>query len=285
MASPQGSIYQAKCKTTGKVYIGQTQDTKCRDGKPYKYGIIGRWSDHVSSAHRISKTPLARAILEYGADDFELTPIELNIADNKLDEREAHWIAHYKATVPNGYNVMKHSRCKHRESSSIAEHYIKTTINVRISTVKRKGVSRLVYVYLDQTEGPSVRIVFGQGADATYEQTLEEAQEFAAYFAENGLDVSEEDAEDSLRKYREKIESLEDKTIEKIRIAKFNELVALYIKHDEGTLRICFGGKKISFEDACKTAHAVKNAIIEAHNTENIIVQDDVSRSATGGCP
>lgn len=285
MASPQGSIYQAKSKTTGKVYIGQTQDTKCRDGKPYKYGMIGRWSDHVSSAHRGAKTPLAQAILEYGADDFELTPIELNIADNKLDEHEAHWIAHYKATVPNGYNVMKHSRCKHRESSSIAEHYVKTTINVRISTVKRKGVSRLVYVYLDQTDAPSVRIVFGQGADATYEQALEEAQEFAAYFAENGLNVCEEDAEDRLRKYREKIESLDDKTIEKIRIAKFNELAALYIKHDEGNLRICFGGKKISFEDACKTAHAVKDAIVEAHNTENIIIQDDVSRSATGGCP
>lgn len=285
MASTQGSIYQAKSKTTGKVYIGQTQDTKCRDGKPYKYGMMGRWSDHVSSAHRGAKTPLAQAILEHGADDFELTAIEADVPDSKLDEREAHWIAQYKATVPNGYNVMKHSRCKHRETSSIAEHYIKTTTKVRLSTIKRKGVPKLVYVYLDQRDAPAARIVFGQGADATYTQALEEAHEFAACFAEKGLDVFEEDTEDDLRKYREKIDSLDDKNIEKIRIAKFNELVALYIKHDEGTLRICFGGKKVSFEDACKTANAVKDAIVEAHNTENIIIQDDVSRSATGGCP
>jgi hypothetical protein len=246
---------------------------------------MGRWSDHVSSAHRVAKTPLATAILENGADDFELTCLESNVPESQMDEREAHWIAHYKSTTPNGYNVMKHSRCKHRETSSIAKHYIPTTTKVRISTVKRKGEPKIVYVYLDQSnENPTVRLVFGQGADATYEEALAEAQEFAGHFVEHGLDICEEEKDDVLRKYRDKINSLDGNKIERIRIAKFNELVALYIKHNEGTLRICFGGKIVTFDDAYKIAQSVKNAIVETHNNDNIILQDDISKSATGGC-
>ena len=76
-----GSIYQAKSKTTNKIYVGQTQDTKTKDNKQYKYGVVGRWSDHVSSALRGSKTPLATTIQELGADDFELTCLETGIQE------------------------------------------------------------------------------------------------------------------------------------------------------------------------------------------------------------
>lgn len=277
-----GSIYQARSKSSGKCYIGQTQDTKERDGKPYRYGVSGRWSDHVSSAYRGAKTPLSQAILENGADDFELTVLEERIADEMLDEREAHWIATRKTTVPEGFNVMRHSRCKHRENSTLGDHYLPTTTKVRIASVKRGGVNKLVYVYLDQNEGEPARLAFGQGASANYADALLEAQEFATKFAEYGIDVYEEEPDDPFRKYREKIEAVRDKEVERIRIAKFNHLVALHIKHNEGVLRICFGGKTIALNDAYKTALRVKNLLMERH--KGAILQDDMSESATGDC-
>lgn len=279
-----GSIYQAKNKITNKAYIGQTQDFKERDGKPYRYGVSGRWSDHVSSAFRGAKTPLAQAILEHGSENFELTALESGVLDERLDEREAHWIATNKTNVPQGYNVMRHARCKHREHTTIADHYLPTTVSVRLTSVKRQGVNRLVYLYLDQEKGDPVRLVFGQAKTAKYEDALLEAQEFATIFAEEGVEVLEEEADDPLRKYQAKIDTLRTATLEKIRIAKFNDLVALHIKSSEGTLRMCFGGKKIKLEDAYETAIAVKDKILEMH-TENVLLEDDISKSATGGCP
>jgi len=270
-----GSIYQAKNKTTNKLYIGQTQDTKTKDEKQYKYGIAGRWSDHVSSAFRGSKTPLANAILEYGADDFELSCLEANVPDERLDEREAHWIQALDTVVPKGYNVMRHSRCKHREQTTIAEHYLPTTIKVRISPVNAKGVPKLVHVFLDQIEEEPVRIVFGQSTTSTFQEALLEAQEFVAIFAEHGIDVFEETVDDPLRKYQEKIEQFRGAVIERIRIANFNHLVSCHIKTSEGTFRICFGGKKISPDNAYITALAVKNKIMENSTNSNILVQDD----------
>ena len=277
----RGSIYQIRNKTTNKCYIGQTQNTKVREGKPYNYGVSGRWSDHVSSAFRGSKTPLSEAILEYGADDFDVTVLESELPEEMLDEREAHWIAHINTTVPNGYNVMRHSRCKHRESSTLADHYLPTTFRVRIASIKRGSVNKLVYVYLDQTDDTIVRLVFGQGKTSTYETALDEAQDFAAHFAENGIMICEEEDTDPLRKYRTKIDDLSDKHIERIRIAKFNHLVALHIKHNQGNTRICFGGKTIELKDAYETALRVKNILMEMHASASI--QDDLSESATGG--
>ena len=274
MAS-KGSIYQAKSKTTNKLYIGQTQDTKMKEDKQYKYGLAGRWSDHASSAFRGSKTPLANAILEYGADDFELTCLEAGVSEERLDEREAHWIKLLNTLVPNGYNVMRHSRCKHREQTTIAEHYLPTTIKVRLSPVNAKGVPKLIHVYLDQVDEDPVRLVFGQSGKTTFQEALVEAQEFIAIFAEHGIDIFEETSNDPLRKYQEKIEQFRGVAIERIRIANFNHLVSIHIKTPEETLRICFGGKKISPDNAYKLAVAVKDKIIETNTNNNILVQDD----------
>lgn len=277
-----GSIYQIRNIITGKLYIGQTQDTKTRDGISYKYGISGRWSDHVSSAFRGAKTPLAEAICTHGADDFEVTCLERNVDERNLDEREAHWIAHYNTTVPDGYNVMKHSRCKHRNDTTIADHYIETTTKVRINSVKRNGTLRIVHVYLDQEDKDPVRFVFGQGKDSTFETAYEEAQRFVVPFAERGVEIFAEESDDPLRKYREKIEQFWNVSVERIRIAPFNHLIALHVKTSDSNTRICFGGKTVSKEKAYEIAQAVKDEIIIRHPDAK--VQDDVSRSATGGC-
>jgi hypothetical protein len=277
-----GSIYKAKNKTSGKEYIGQTQNTKTRDEKPYRYGISGRWSDHVSSAFRGAKTPLAKAILEFGADDFELTCLEKDLPENTLDEREAHWIATLNTIIPHGYNVMRHSRCKHREHTTLAEHYLPTTNKVRITSIKSGGAPKIIYVYLDQKKADPVRITFGQSATCDYAKALEEAKDFAARFAEEGIDIVEEIADDPLRKYREKIEETRTLEVKSLRIAKFNSLVALYIKHKDGMMRMCFGGKTVKHEDAYKTAKLIKDSILEIHATASF--EDSLSMSATGDC-
>jgi hypothetical protein len=165
----------------------------------------------------------------------------------------------------------------------LAEHYLPTTTKVRLSVIKAKGNPKLVYVYLDQGEKEAVRLVFGQSAQSSFEEAMEEAQKFAAIFAEKGIDVFEEDIKDPLHKYTEKIEQLRYTTIERIRVAKFNHLVALHIKTSDGTQRMCFGGKTISPTDAYKIATNVKNKIMETHT--NVLLEDNMSKSATGDCP
>lgn len=278
----KGSIYQAKSKTSGKSYVGQTQDLKEREGKPYKYGVVGRWSDHVSSAFRGAKTPLATAIIEYGAEDFELTSLEVGVDSNRLDEREAHWMTVVGSLVPVGYNVMRHARCKHRVDTTLAQHYLPTTTKVRISPIKQKGVYKLVYVMLEQKDAPDVRLVFGQKEGSTFEEAVEDAEEFATIFALEGIEVDQEEPDDPLRKYRASIISYRGKTVERLRLCKFNTLVALHIKTSESTRRMCFGGKTICLEDAYKTAMAVKNALEKECKVEVFV--NDLSESATGDC-
>jgi hypothetical protein len=209
--------------------------------------------------------------------------MEKDVALEHLDEREAHWITELRSTVPNGYNVMRHSRCKHREETTIADHYIPSTTKVRLTTVNKKGEPSLVYVYLDQESEEPVRMVFGQAAGSSYIKALEEARDFVIPFAEHGIDVFEEVADDPLRKYREKIEAFRNVVVQRIRIAPFNHLIALHVKTPDGTTRICFGGKTVTKEDAYKIAMSVKDEIMKTH--ENVMLQDDTSKSATGGCP
>ena len=282
MATKNGSIYQAKSKSSGKVYVGQTQDFKVKDDIPYRYGVMGRWCDHVSSAIRGATAPLAEAIRTLGADDFEVTPLESDVTQERLDEREAHWIATLNTVAPNGYNVMRHARCKHRTGSTLCNVYLPTTVRVRVCPVNQKGVPRLVYVYLEQTDGECVRLVFGQATDSTFERAMEEAQEFAAVFVEEGIEVVEEEGEDPLRKYRVALSAFRGQPVNRLRIAPFNHLVALHITTAGGTKRMCFGGKTISQENAYKTAMSVVTALGEL--TTITFVQDDISRSATGGC-
>jgi hypothetical protein len=222
------------------------------------------------------------AIIEHGAEDFDLTSLESGLDSNRLDEREAHWMTVIGTLVPIGYNVMRHARCKHRVDTTLAQHYLATTTKVRISPIKQKGEYKLVYVVLEQKDAADVRLVFGQGDDSTFEGAVEEAEEFATVFALEGIDVDQEEPDDPLRKYRVVISSYRGKTVERLRLAKFNTLVALHIKTSETTRRMCFGGKTICLEDAYKTAMAVKNALEKECKVE--IFVNDLSESATGDC-
>ena len=85
-------IYKATSKTTGKVYIGQTQST-----------LEERIRKHqVASENK--QYHFYNAIRKYGFDDFTWEIIEDNINDvDTLNEREIYWIEYYNS-YENGYN-------------------------------------------------------------------------------------------------------------------------------------------------------------------------------------
>ena len=235
-------IYKITCLPEQKSYVGQTQKFKYKDGRPYRYGIAGRWCDHVSSA-RSSETPFHKSIREHGAESFIYELIE-RVDDVDADEREAHWIRELNTLAPNGYNVMSHSRCKHRQGTSVAELYVNSATAIELKTICRDGSPRLVYVYVT-TPTETKRFTFGQSATASYEEALAEANAMVDEFRAAGVSVK-----DSNKRI-----PFENQQLKKIRLAVFNKtMVAVYITTKSGQQRICFGSKKIPYEKALETS-------------------------------
>lgn len=254
-----GVIYKITCRTTGLSYIGQACEKKHRKGVPYNYGMTGRWSDHVSSA-KTRDTPLAQAIRQYGRDDFTLTELERGEL-GRLDELEAKWIAAENTITPNGLNVAVHGRNKHHLSSTLASHYKGLVKSASLRAIKQTGVNKLVYLNLTLKDGSSQRIAFGHNSDHTYEVALQNARQFASE-----LECPVKELLDQATKYADKLTSLEGQTIREVRITTASSLIAVYVitsemKSYKEQLRVCFGGKTITREDAYHTALEFINSL------------------------
>jgi len=88
-------IYYIKNKLNGKGYVGQTTKTLNR-----------RWSGHLSNAkNKKYSSVLAKAILKYGLNAFELEVLEKCDSLEALNEAEVKWISIKNTLVPYGYNV------------------------------------------------------------------------------------------------------------------------------------------------------------------------------------
>ena len=269
MDNEQGFIYKIINKNTGKIYVGQAREYKKKLGIPYRYGIKGRWNDHISSSSS-SSTPLAQDIRKYGKESFELEELwKGNL--NDLDAQEANFIELLKSFVPNGYNVMRHSQNKHREKSNIISHFRGKVVSASLRKIKRNNVYSLVHCYLELQDGSKRRIVFGQNSNKTFQQAWDDALSFA-----QELDVPfQEDTSNCdilLEKYSSKIEEFSNSEITKIRITKASDLIAVYIttsdmKSWKEQKRICFGGKKISEENAYFTACEFIDALPKSEST------------------
>lgn len=255
-------IYKVTCLQANKHYIGQTQQHKTKNGKPYKYGVLGRWCDHVSSSKR-SDAPLHVAIREHGAECFVHEIIE-TVSSSTADEREAYWIRLLGTAVPNGYNVNAHSRCKHRDSSNPAAIYIETATSVELKHVNRNGVPRLVYIYVTTPSGKE-RLTFGQSGKSTFEEALADAEKCIEVFRERGIRVIE-----GTRRSQ-----FENQRIQKVRLVPFNKtMVAVYLTTDDNKqTRICFGGKHVTYDDSIKNARE----FVRGLNTN--VVEDSLSKS------
>jgi hypothetical protein len=270
-----GSIYKITCVPTGRSYVGQTRDTKTKAGKPYAYGVTGRWNDHVSC---VASTPLGLAIQTHGPDAFLVETLEAGIPEARLDEREAYWITECGTLVPNGYNKMRHGRCRHREATSLAEFYAPTTVGVRLRQIKRAGSPQLIYAYLRQADGKEVRVVFGQGESSTYADAVRDATTFLEAFATVPVEADPRILNAAATEYDTKLARYDSILVERVRVAKFNTLAAVYINKD----RICFGGKHTPYEAAVEKAMAFAHALLQKHPEASF---NDASKSATGGCP
>jgi hypothetical protein len=272
-----GVIYQIKCNTTNLKYIGQATNLKYKNGKPYNYGISGRWSDHVSSS-KTRNTPLCNAIQQYGKDKFTIEVIEEAPLET-LDEREAYWISEYNTIYPNGYNVASHSRNRHRDTSNLHIFYKDKVSSAIISPIKQNGELKMAYVYLTLRDGSQERLAFGQKTDSIYEDTIEEVTNFL-----NRLNcpysTSTNYSDKLSEKYASKLNEFKDKEITSVRITSASKLIAVYIGTSEMKLnsehkRICFGGKTVSKEEAYEIA---KEFVAEL-NISDKLIKDSIKSS------
>ena len=270
-----GSIYKLTCVPTGKCYVGQTRDTKTKAGRPYAYGVTGRWNDHCSCP---AATPLGLAIAEYGREGFMVETLETNVADERLDEREAYWITALNTMVPNGYNKMRHGRCRHREESTLSEFYVPTTVGIRLRQIKRDGAPHLIYAYLLQENGDEIRVVFGQGNTSNYAEAVADAQKFLVAFSAVPIEADPRILDPGAPEYSARLARFDGSDIHRIRVAKWNNLCAVHVDKE----RVCFGGKLSTFEQATAKALQFAHALLEKHPMALLI--NDVSKSATGGC-
>lgn len=266
-----GVVYQVTCKPTGLKYIGQATNHKYKNEKPYNYGASGRWNDHVSSS-KSRNTPLCQAIQDYGKNQFIVEVLE-ELPLEELDEREAYWISTLNTIYPDGYNVATHSRNRHRDSSNLHIFYEGKVQSAIISPIKQNGEYKLAYVYLTLHNGTQERLAFGQKGNQTYEETLEESKEFLNKIR-CPYTISKKNSNILSEKYALKIKDFENKIITSIRITSASKLIAVYIGTSEMKLskehiRICFGGKTITKENAYEIA---KQFVAELQVPENIII-------------
>lgn len=252
MDERKGVIYKITCTITGKSYIGQAKTHKTKNDKPYRYGSAGRWSDHKSSAPKLS-SPLAKDIVQYGGDAFTVVDLE-TVDEADLDACEAHWIETENTLVPVGYNVASHSRNKHNRVSELHNQFLGKVAAAEIHPVHKDGEENFVYLYLIMLDGSSKRLTFGQNATDTIEKAVVDATAFA-----NRLECQVKNFMGE--KYSQQSRTLNQLsgTVREITITSASNLVAVYImttamKFKKDQLRICFGGKTISKENAYKSA-------------------------------
>ena len=264
-----GVIYQITCKATNLSYIGQATSLKYKKGKPYKYGASGRWNDHVASS-KTRNTALCEAIKLHGRKAFTIIVLEEGILET-LDEREAFYIKEYNTIYPNGYNVAAHSRNRHRDESNLYVFYEGKVQSAIISPIKRNGENKLAYTYLTMMDGTKERLAFGQKDGSVFEETMQEVVEFLDKLGCPYKTIVKRDVPSD--KYTSKLEEFKDKEITSVKITSASSLIAVYIGTSDMKLskdhkRICFGGKKITKEEAYEIA---KQFVAELHVSDKFI--------------
>lgn len=139
-----GCIYKLTSRTERKTYIGQVALYKFKDGKPYQYGLKGRWSDHVSDAP-IKTKPIAAAIVARGPQDFSIEILEI-ASLYELNDLEIEYIERLHTIVPFGYNVQRGGSCAHRsQPRSVHRTMIEIPRTPEIETFYREYLAYLRY--------------------------------------------------------------------------------------------------------------------------------------------
>lgn len=87
-------IYKITNIQNGKIYIGQTvQPFNCRV------------NEHKKRMRNGTNHPLYNAMRKYGVDAFSFEVIDTATDADDLNQKETHYIKHFKSIHPNGYNL------------------------------------------------------------------------------------------------------------------------------------------------------------------------------------
>lgn len=116
-------IYKITNKINNKIYIGQSTN------------IEKRWQQHIA---KYSDTLIHKAIIKYGAENFEFEIIE-ECTKDELNDREIYWVAYYDS-YNNGYNMTA-------GGTNVAEQYRKLNQEQRNSLF-----NDLIYTKIPYTE-------------------------------------------------------------------------------------------------------------------------------------
>lgn len=165
-----GIIYKITNNTNGKVYIGQTTNTKGIRGR-YRIGrktkiIVGIYNFHLGLSRNCRKGcnyHLLRSIEKYGFVNFKVNEVfDIAFSKEELDIKEKTYIALFKSTDDNyGYNTQfggvgggNNKKCIHK---------------IKMTQIKN-GNTR----YVNQLDFPSLRVIrtFPSIASATKELGL-----------------------------------------------------------------------------------------------------------------
>lgn len=95
-------VYKITNTVNGMAYIGSTTDT-----------VETRFRQHIyESVASPNRTPLYRAMNEYGIESFIVEEIAHTGSLQKLERLEADFIKMYNTLTPNGYNAtLRTKRC------------------------------------------------------------------------------------------------------------------------------------------------------------------------------
>lgn len=104
-----GIIYKIYNDINDKLYIGQTIQP-----------LIRRWQSHCSDSKN-TDTHLYRAMRLYGLEHFMIEPIEKDIPNGQLNEREQYWISYYDS-FHNGYNSTIGGDCGNFEMTPVYQY-------------------------------------------------------------------------------------------------------------------------------------------------------------------
>jgi group I intron endonuclease len=259
-------IYVITCQETGAKYVGQTKSHKKTRGKWYKYGIAQRMVEHIGAARRKRTTPIARAILQYGAAVFSIEELERCELD-QADTREAYFIAKLGTLHPKGYNVQRNSKCGN------GSLYVKgEVLAAELRGIKTKGTLSKVRVLLQvKGEKEKTRVMFGSSS-TTYEESITAAKRFCEDLGIVPVEHS------SLRAntepwwpYKEKIEKLDDSKITRLRVVPFSTTQVMIgvktkeMKSWEEEVSMVFGSKKIARRKSFGIALSVADEIAVRH--------------------
>ena len=124
-----GRIYGLEYLVDHRIYVGQTT----RD-------IRERLKEHKSA----KKTPVGKAINEYGLENFIWVELEECDSREELDEAERRWIEKLNCIYPNGFNRVSGGKCnpnvtdKTREKHSKANKGTTHSVGQRVKTSASK---------------------------------------------------------------------------------------------------------------------------------------------------